>query len=471
LALKLSFGMPIGHTSGYIKRPIVTLAIIILNVAVYAITSFENIFAEVGEYWVRVGGFAPLLIPNFSEWYRIFTSMFLHADIFHILFNMYFLYLFGRAVEEALGGLRFLALYLVSGITASIFHTAFGFMGTWLDYTIPAIGASGAISGVLGAYLILYPGTSLIMGWFFPFPLFFRMKAAYYLLLWFAAQVFYGYARAAGGTAVFAHAGGFVAGIAMLALIAQKERLDYFRKITRLTPPYYLVFMPIKAQGLTRSTKIIVAILLASLLAGEAYATVGLANPGIAKSAALHYVSGNTTFMDYFGVQLPNVKEAIEASSLDITRILLNRIYAAGLLYDEVKAGREITIMNKAFRVPVEIELGAFSKIVYVNMTVKSFEGLYDDEGFLSYGEGDIATQIVKIQVTYGPNNRLYPILDYEPITYAFRISSQTTNLTSVTQYSALISLVFTAAALALTIIKDKDFAVVGEELIPSIEF
>jgi hypothetical protein len=139
--------------------------------------------------------------------------------------------------------------------------------------------------------------------------------------------------------------------------------------------------------------------------------------------------------------------------------------------YDEVKAGREIIIMNKAFRVPVEIELGAFSKIVYVNMTVKSFEGLYDDEGFLSYGEGNIATQIVKIQVTYGPNNRLYPILDYEPITYAFRISSQTTNSTSVTQYSALISLVFTAAALALTIIKDKDFAVIGEELTPSIEF
>ncbi len=459
--------MPIGNTSGYIKRPTVTLGIIILNVAVYAITSFENVFAEVGEYWVRVGGFAPILIPNLSEGYRIFTSMFLHADIFHILFNMYFLYLFGRAVEEALGGLRFLALYLVSGITASIFHTAFGFMGSWVDYTIPAIGASGAISGVLGAYLILYPGTSLIMGWVFPFPLFFRMKAAYYLLLWFATQVFYGYAKAAGGIAVFAHAGGFVAGIAMLALIAQKERLDHFKNITRLTPPYYIVFMPIKAQGLTRSTKIVIAILLTSLLAGEAYATVGLANPGIVKSATLHYVSGDVTFMDYFGVQLPSIKEAIETSSIDTTRILLNRVYAAGLLYDEMKAGREITIMNQVFRVPIKIELGAFSKIVYVNMTVKNFEGLYDEEGFLSYGEGDIATQIVKIQVTYGPDNRLYPILDYEPATYAFRISSQTINLNSVTQYSALISLVFTAAALALTIIKDKDFAVVGEELTP----
>ncbi len=132
--------------------------------------------------------------------------MFLHADFFHILFNMYFLYLFGRAAEEALGRIRYLALYFVSGIAASIFHAAFSFLGGATAYVIPAIGASGAISGVLGAYLILFPGTSIVIGSFFLYiPMFFRVKAAYYMIFWFATELIYGFARLGGGTAFFAH--------------------------------------------------------------------------------------------------------------------------------------------------------------------------------------------------------------------------------------------------------------------------
>jgi len=102
---------------------------------------------------VSLCGFIPSLVGNPSQWYRVFTSMFLHADFFHILFNMYFLCVFGRAVESILGKSRFLLLYLAAGIFASIFHTAFSFIGGLSAYTVPAIGASGAISGILGAYL------------------------------------------------------------------------------------------------------------------------------------------------------------------------------------------------------------------------------------------------------------------------------------------------------------------------------
>ncbi|MEM3784001.1 MAG: rhomboid family intramembrane serine protease, partial [Candidatus Bathyarchaeia archaeon] len=161
--------MPVGGLARSKRRPLTTLTIILVNIAVYAITSYENLFLEVSNYWVSAGGFVPSLIAMPSQWYRIFASMFLHADFFHILFNMYFLYIFGRAVEDALGRWRFLILYLVSGVAASIFHTAFSFLGGATAYVIPAIGASGAISGVLGAYLILFPGTSLVMGWGFLF--------------------------------------------------------------------------------------------------------------------------------------------------------------------------------------------------------------------------------------------------------------------------------------------------------------
>ncbi|MDI6805787.1 MAG: rhomboid family intramembrane serine protease, partial [Candidatus Bathyarchaeia archaeon] len=207
--------------------------------------------------------------------------MFLHADFFHMLFNMYFLYLFGRAVENVLGGLKYLALYLISGIASSIFHTAFSFLGGSTAYVIPAIGASGAISGVLGAYLILYPGTSLIMGWmFFFFPMFFRIKAAYYLIFWFATQLIYGYARLAESTAVFAHVGGFIAGIALLPLLAKKERISQLKLLRNIALPPYLTFIPGKTVGLGSITKTIVAVLLSSLLVGAAYASVGLTSQG-----------------------------------------------------------------------------------------------------------------------------------------------------------------------------------------------
>ncbi|MEM2093279.1 MAG: rhomboid family intramembrane serine protease [Candidatus Bathyarchaeia archaeon] len=464
--LRSSFGLPMAGAAASERKPVATLALIVVNVAVYAVTSFRNLFLEVGDCWVEIGGFAPLSLSSPGEYYRLFTSMFLHADFFHILFNMYFLYVFGRAVENALGRGRYIALYLLSGLVASVFHAAFSFIGGFSNYVIPAIGASGAISGVLGAYLILYPGTSLIMGWwFFLFPFFIRLKASYYLLFWFAAQVMYGYAKAAGSTAVFAHAGGFIAGIALLWLLADRDRLVQLRLVDRITPPYYLVIYPAKTGGLSRTTKLVLGALLVLILASSAYASLGLAEiSGITKSAIIQYNCDGSFFKDYTGIRLPNIEESIDDTPLDTTRILLNRLYVAGLLYNVGEAGGKISIENQAMELHIPVIIDTFSSVVRVNFTVHRFRGSYDDDGFLLYGEGNIETQIIKIQLAYGPGNRPYPMVYYEPVTYDFNISSQTVNLNVITRYTALASLASTLAALMITLKKDRELTLVGEE-------
>ncbi|MEM2394677.1 MAG: rhomboid family intramembrane serine protease [Candidatus Bathyarchaeia archaeon] len=449
---KRSMGFPVGTISPR-ETPVVTLAIIAVNIAVYVITCYENFFIEVSDYWVSLGGFIPASIVSLPQWYRLFTSMFLHADFFHILFNMYFLYLFGKAVENVLGGLKFSALYFASGVVASIFHTTFSFLGGSTGYLVPAIGASGAISGVLGAYLILYPGTSLMMGWgFFPFPLIFRMKAAYYLIFWFATQVVYGYARAAGSTAVFAHAGGFVAGIALLPALASKDKINQLRLARSLSLPLYTTFTHIRIEGLSRVTKAVVAALLASLLAGAAYASVGLADQGRIKSATIQYACEGKPYMAYVGLQLPNIESDLSSISLDTTRILLTRLYLTGFLYDEAKANGKVEVSEQRFKVPLNLGV----KTLNVNVELANFKGEYDSDGFLTKGEGTLKTQVVVIY-SYGA------VLD-GLISYDFRLNSKTVNLTHVSQYTAVPSLIAAAAALIVAVRKDSDLALVGEE-------
>ncbi|MEM2917776.1 MAG: rhomboid family intramembrane serine protease [Candidatus Bathyarchaeia archaeon] len=445
--LKRSLGIPMGDLSHFKKRPMATLAIIMVNIAVYAITSYEKIFLEVSDNWVSAGGFVPALTPMPTQWYRVLSSMFLHADFFHILFNMYFLYIFGRAVEEALGKWRFLALYMFSGIAASIFHTAFSFLGGATAYVIPAIGASGAISGVLGAYLILFPGTSLVMGWFFLyFPMFFRLKAAYYLIFWFATQVIYGYARLGGSTAVFAHAGGFIMGIALLPLVANKEKLIQFRLARQAAFPAYVVFTPtpVKTVGLGHATKIIIALLLAALLFGAAYASTGLASQGNAKWVTLQYTCQGAAYTDSVGVSLYDIWSQLASLSLDKTRIMLNRLHAAELLYDTSKANSE-----GSFSFNGEVQIGNVRV-----PTVIILDGKYDCDGFLEYGNGNLTTFVVY-------DGRY---LGNFPVSYSFEIASQTVNLTYITQYTGIMSFVTTAAAIAVAVMKDRDLALIGEE-------
>ncbi|MDA1329802.1 MAG: rhomboid family intramembrane serine protease [Chloroflexi bacterium] len=143
----------------------------------------------------------------------VFTSMFMHAGWFHFLSNMWILFIFGDNVEDRMGSLSFLIFYLLSGIAAALLQTLI-FSGS----TIPVLGASGAIAGVLGAYIFLFPSARVVTF----VPIFFflsvvKVPAIIYIGFWFVSQLFSGIASigaAGGGVAWWAHIGGFLVGLA-----------------------------------------------------------------------------------------------------------------------------------------------------------------------------------------------------------------------------------------------------------------
>ena len=449
--MRYSIGFPIGDTY-YRRRPKATLGLILVNVLIYLLTSYENFFITVSNYWVSSGGFVPALFDDLTQVYRVFSSMFLHGDIFHIFFNMYFLYIFGRAVEDVLGSLRYLVLYFISGISATLFHVTFSFLGGLSSYAIPAIGASGAISGVLGAYLIFYPGTSLTACWiFFVFPACFSMKASFYLIFWFITQVIYGYARIAGSVAVFAHAGGFLAGIAVLPLIVSRSRLKELKFIEYIRSLPYLIFTYPKTRGLSRASKTILSLVIASVIIGGLFILTALPEVGSVKVMNIQYVYNEIPYRDYAVIQLPAVQNYIAETPLDTTRILLSRLNAVNLVYNENAKDGNVSLENQ--RYVITLTIGNVRR--NVDLLIKYFNGYYDSEGFLKYGYGEITTQVLVIQGT-----RIYTIDNVE---YQFAISSKTTNLSKVTQDVGLASLIIASGALFVVLGKDKELALVGE--------
>src|SRR5262245_54946522 len=152
---------------------------------------------------------------------HLITSMFLHGSWMHLLGNMWFLWLFGNNVEDSMGRLRFVAFYLLSGLAA-----AFGQVVTNPASVIPMVGASGAISGVMGAYLILYPRVKVYV--LLPIFIFFTpiaLPAWMMLGYWFVIQLASGLlsSNEVGGVAFWAHIGGFVAGVVLIKLFARDE--------------------------------------------------------------------------------------------------------------------------------------------------------------------------------------------------------------------------------------------------------
>ena len=154
-----------------------------------------------------------------------FTMMFLHGGWLHLILNMWTLWLFGPTVEDRLGHGRYLAFYLACGLAASIAHVVFN-----PTSIVPALGASGAIAGVLGCYMRLFPMARVVVVVPIIFiPLFFEVYAFVFVGLWFLVQLFQGTAElllgiSAGGVAWWAHVGGFVAGLALGPLLVQSER-------------------------------------------------------------------------------------------------------------------------------------------------------------------------------------------------------------------------------------------------------
>ena len=153
------------------------------------------------------------------------TSMFLHGGWMHIFTNSLFLWVFGNNIEDSMGRGRFVVFYLVCGLAAAAAHVL-----VTPASPVPTVGASGAISGVMGAYLLLYPRAKVRM-WFFPI-FFFRVSAWVVLIVWFVSQVLSGLPElmrvrpdVSGGVAVWAHVGGFVAGAALIMLFKDRSRV------------------------------------------------------------------------------------------------------------------------------------------------------------------------------------------------------------------------------------------------------
>jgi membrane associated rhomboid family serine protease len=157
---------------------------------------------------------------------NVFTSMFLHGSWLHLLGNMWFLWIFGNNIEDSMGHMRFIAFYLICGLAAAMAQVLAA-----PDSPIPMVGASGAISGVMGAYLLLFPRVRvyalIFLGFFFTSV---GMPAWVMLGYWFLIQIFSGLVSfgggAEGGVAFWAHAGGFIAGVVLIKLFVRPDYLQ-----------------------------------------------------------------------------------------------------------------------------------------------------------------------------------------------------------------------------------------------------
>jgi hypothetical protein len=210
--------------------PIVTVALIAENFAVWVFYQLPNLDQSVREYAYQpceVVSSCPAGATVGHGWLiTAFTSMFLHGSWLHIIGNMLFLWIFGNNVEDAMGKVKFLGFYLVSGLAASALQTVVTLsMGSSADGAVPYVGASGAISGVLGAYLVLYPTASVLTLVFF---IIIELPAFLFLGIWIFFQLWEGsfslvQPQAGGGVAFFAHIGGFAFGLLTVRLLTKRR--------------------------------------------------------------------------------------------------------------------------------------------------------------------------------------------------------------------------------------------------------
>jgi rhomboid family protein len=198
------------------RFPFINLMLILINILafLYEIQMDPSALKEFIFEWGLIP--ARLLSDPSTVWVTIFTSMFLHGGWFHIINNMWVLFIFGDNVEARMGGIRYLIFYLLSGVAAV-------FLQTYIlaSSNVPMIGASGAVAGVLGAYLILFPHSRIasLVPILFIFTII-EIPAVIFLLFWFASQLYSGLFAIQGssgsGIAWWAHVGGFLFGIIMV---------------------------------------------------------------------------------------------------------------------------------------------------------------------------------------------------------------------------------------------------------------
>jgi membrane associated rhomboid family serine protease len=211
--------LPIGDDNTHrVRFPIVTIALILVNAYVFWLElkygdAFVMQYSVVPEY----------LLTGQQSWFNLISSMFLHGGVAHIFGNMLYLYIFGDNLEDNLGRAKYLLFYLLCGIAAMVAQIAVA-----PHSTVPSLGASGAIAGVLAGYLILFPRNRVRVLIFFPFSM--TVSAWFVLGLWIVTQlisgwtsVFHTEANVQGGVAYMAHIGGFFAGIVLVFLFRNRQ--------------------------------------------------------------------------------------------------------------------------------------------------------------------------------------------------------------------------------------------------------
>ena len=215
--------IPLRDTQPSYTFPFVTVAIIALNVLAF-LYEFTMDPYEFNFFIAHHG-----VIPARLQWVDVLTSIFLHGGWLHLIGNMWFLWIYGDNVEDILGHAQYLVFYLLCGLAATMVHVVFN-----ADSRVPTIGASGAIAGVMGAYVVKFPHSKITT--LVPVVVFITtMEIPAYLILlyWFVIQFFSGVGSmghshlSQGGVAWFAHIGGFLAGVALILVMRTQERFSH----------------------------------------------------------------------------------------------------------------------------------------------------------------------------------------------------------------------------------------------------
>lgn len=381
-------------------KPVITGLLIAVNALVYLYTSIgsEMPLLQSSMESVLTYGFKPVYVFSnpLEALVKMFTSMFVHADLFHVFFNMYFLWLFGSRIEGFLGPKKMLALYFLSGFSAVLFHVAFIPVGGYDALTIPAVGASGAISGVLGAYLLMLPYTKLVMCTFYLLiPLCFKLPASAFLIIWFAEQVIYGYMKL-GGVAYFAHIGGFVMGLMLVPILIRgitrrPRHLDYvYRYFTEL----YGIQL-IRPRGIGTGTKIILVLLLIGVAAGFLYGAYAVYKQTNSILYAVDVTVDTTTNgeqNDQVLLELVGGKAVITGPQIyddsypyTLIRVLLNRL--SPLLYNSSCSNSMVIGESYSYTVPVSN--------IPVKVELNLERAKYDEYGVAVYMKGTMETAVV----------------------------------------------------------------------------
>ena len=211
---------PLGDENKSLTFPYVNYTLIAINIIVFFIFFLPGI--DYLSYSIVEYGVIPLYILQGKRLWTLFTSMFMHAGPLHLFGNMLFLYIFGDNTEDAYGHAKYLIFYILSGLGASALHLLTALLDP-ASLLVPAVGASGAISGVLGAYMVLYPRARIKVLAYTPIGLtFLYISSLYFIGFWFIQQLFFGTFSLTGlssGVAYWAHIGGFITGMLLTKML------------------------------------------------------------------------------------------------------------------------------------------------------------------------------------------------------------------------------------------------------------